>query len=191
MKVINRNAKKLQKITNDILDITKIESRSLRIEKKEVDLYEVISNAIRDCMIETEKQKQNTVILCKCGFNRKLTRKDESIVIEADKHRLNQVLSNLLNNAIKFTDNGSISVTIEKGEKEVVVNVFDEGPGIKSTTFPKLFTKFTVDSARGTGLGLCISKSITEVHGGSILAKSNKGGKGSSFSFSLAPKFHE
>ncbi|MDQ4073698.1 MAG: ATP-binding protein [Thermoproteota archaeon] len=190
MEVINRNAKKLQKITNDILDITKIESHSLRIEKTEFDLYRVIVNAIRDCMIEIEKRKQNTVILCKCDFNRKPANEDESIVIEADKNRINQVLSNLLNNAIKFTDNGSISVTIEKGKEEVVVNVIDEGPGIRSTMFPKLFTKFTTDSASGTGLGLYISKSIIEAHGGRIWAQNNNDGRGATFSFSLPLKLH-
>jgi signal transduction histidine kinase len=185
MEVINRNARKLQKITSDILDITKIEGHALKIEKKDFDLCEIISSTIHDCTVEIEQRGLDIVILCKCDYSGKPNGKEDGFVIEVDKNRISQVLSNLLKNAMKFTDNGAISVTVEKREKEVIVNVIDEGIGIQSTMFPRLFTKFATDSASGTGLGLYISKSIVEAHGGRIWAENNKDGKGATFSFSL------
>jgi two-component system sensor histidine kinase VicK len=119
--------------------------------------------------------------------------KEEEIIIEADRIRLSQVISNLLDNAIKFTkEEGTISVVVEKkkdsnnNNKEVViVSIKDTGSGIDSDIFPRLFEKFVSKSSRGTGLGLFISKSIIEDHGGKIWAENNADGKGATFAFSL------
>src|SRR5215216_6368431 len=119
--------------------------------------------------------------------------KDEERIIEADRTRLSQVISNLLDNAIKFTkEGGTISVVVEKkkdsnnnNNKEVVIVSKDTGSGIDSDIFPRLFEKFTSKSSRGTGLGLFISKSIIEDHGGKIWAENNSDGKGATFAFSL------
>ena len=122
---------------------------------------------------------------------------NNKIIVEADKNRLCQVISNLLNNAIKFTDEGSITVIVgtkkinNNNSNKVIVSIKDTGTGIDSEILPKLFTKFATKSpiAGGTGLGLFISKSIIEMHGGSIWAFNNEDGReegvGSTFTFSL------
>jgi signal transduction histidine kinase len=121
----------------------------------------------------------------------------EDIFVEADKARIGQVISNLLDNAIKSTQkeqkgkSGIIFATLEEhanndeNNKEVIMSIKDTGPGIASEIMPKLFTKFTTRSEKGTGLGLFISKSIIEAHGGKIWAENNKDGRGATFSFSL------
>lgn len=127
----------------------------------------------------------------------------DGIFVEADKGRINQVISNLLSNAIKFTTEGSIIIAIKKNEKqeqeekykeEVIVSITDTGTGIDPEIFPRLFTKFTTKSATtgGTGLGLFVSRSIVEAHGGKIWAKNNKdidGGKGATFFFTLPTRY--
>jgi signal transduction histidine kinase len=208
--IIKRNARRLQKLTNDILDITKIESHRLNLDAIEFDLLETISNTIRDIIIEIEERKKNIVILCKNDFEIKTGQKNKKekaydakgkttvtttapgkskkgIIVKGDEIRISQVLFNLLNNATKFTKEGHISVTVEtnREEKEVIVAVMDTGQGIDDDIFSKLFTKFTTDSANGSGLGLYISKKIIETHGGKIWAQNNKDGNGATFSFSL------
>ena len=119
---------------------------------------------------------------------------NSDLMVEADRDRIDQAVSNLLNNAIKFTSKkgGTISVTTEKRngskndiQEEVVVNVIDTGEGIHHELIPRLFTKFASKSNSGTGLGLYISKNIIESHGGRIWAESNPDGEGATFSFSL------
>jgi signal transduction histidine kinase len=120
----------------------------------------------------------------------------ESIFIEADKGRIYQVIHNLLSNAIKFTnEQGTIIITVTSSRTitdkhydndVVIVKIRDNGKGIDLEILPRLFTKFATKSeAGGTGLGLFISKSIVEAHGGKIWAENNTGGKGATFSFSL------
>jgi signal transduction histidine kinase len=124
------------------------------------------------------------------------TKKNDLLLVFADKGRIAQVFDNILNNAIKFTDEGSISVTISaegrkkkenvNGKQEVIViSVKDTGKGIDPEIMPRLFTKFSTKSFQGTGLGLYISKSIIEAHGGKIWAQNNADGKGATFYFSL------
>jgi signal transduction histidine kinase len=109
------------------------------------------------------------------------------ISVFADRTRINQVISNLLDNAIKFTDKGFIDIIIEKKytENKVNISVKDTGCGIDQIILPKLFSKFATKSKGGTGLGLYISKNIIETHGGQIYANNNKDGKGATFGFSL------
>jgi len=111
----------------------------------------------------------------------------EDILVEADRNRVNQVISNLLNNDIKFTkQEGIISMKAEKKDNEVIISVKDNGRGIDPQIIPRLFTKFATKSETGgTGLGLFISKSIVESHGGRIWAENNTDGKGATFCFSL------
>jgi signal transduction histidine kinase len=109
----------------------------------------------------------------------------KDVFVEADKGRLTQVINNLLSNAIKFTENGLIKIEISQSNTEVVVSVRDAGSGIDPEVFPKLFSKFVTKSDRGTGLGLFISKSIIESHGGRIWAENNQYGPGATFYFSL------
>ena len=125
------------------------------------------------------------------------SKKDINFFVEADRYRLTQVISNLLNNAIKFIkegEGGTVSVTLEKKEEgnnqqEVLVSVKDSGTGIHSDILPRLFSKFATKSEKGTGLGLFISKSIVEAHGGRIWAENNPDGRGATFYFSLPLSF--
>jgi len=115
-------------------------------------------------------------------------------IILADEKRLSQVLGNLITNAIKFTDKGSVTINVKLFNNKVQVDVIDTGTGIKKEDIPKLFTKFfqvqeaATRKTKGTGLGLAISKSIIEAHKGRIWASSKGLGKGSTFSFSLPVK---
>jgi signal transduction histidine kinase len=184
-----RNAKRLQRLTEDILDVTKVETKSLGLKKELFDLNEMIMNAISDSKNQISKENKSDKLTLE------LMDSKESIITEADKGRINQVISNLLNNAIKFTNEGSISISVEKKKdneneekyKEVIISVKDTGTGIDLDIFPRLFTKFATRSAvsGGTGLGLFISKGIVEAHGGRIWAVNNKDGKGATFSFTI------
>ena len=171
------------------MDASKIESHSLKINKEQFDLVEVVSIAIKDQVNQLGKDNKNIVF--SCNFNagnlkeENRNTKDDSIMVKADKNRINQVLSNLLGNAIKFTQDGSISVMIKKNNKEIIVGVRDEGQGINREILPKLFDKFITDSTSGTGLGLYICKNIIEAHDGKIWAENNRTGKGATITFSL------
>lgn len=187
--VIIRNAKRLGRLTQDILDITKIESQSLTLNKEKFNLNQLISDAVED--YRNQLAKENTD-----GKNIQLEIvSNESLWVEADRTRIHQVLSNLLSNAIKFTIEGTISVITERKDNEIFVSVSDVGTGIHSEILPKLFTKFTTKSNTGTGLGLYISKSIVEAHGGRIWAKNNADSNmeqvGATFTFSIPSKINE
>lgn len=181
--VIMRNAKRLQRLSSEILDVSKIESSLLRLSKSSIDLNEKIKTVIND--IENgydDGNKKNVKILFQ---------PNEPITVYVDKDRIYQVLSNLLNNAIKFTENGTVTINIgvnyssNNHDKEVIVTITDTGTGISPEILPKLFSKFVTSSNHGTGLGLFISKGIVEAHGGRIWAENNSSGIGTTFSFSL------
>jgi signal transduction histidine kinase len=188
--VIIRNAKKLGRLSQDILDITKIESQSLLLKKEKFNLNQMILNAVADSKNQITKENKNNNVRLDLVF-----KGDADIYIEADKSRINQVLSNLLVNAIKFTKEGTITITTEKKQESdyynhssrevVVVAIKDSGTGVDPEVLPKLFTKFTSGSQGGTGLGLFISRSIIETHGGKIWGGNNPDGRGATFSFSL------
>jgi signal transduction histidine kinase len=186
LEVTIRNAKRLQRLTEDILDVTKIESHSLNLKKELFNLNDVLTNTIDDITA-------NMVINKERLGHVKLVYQPCDIFIEADKARITQVVSNLLGNAVKFTETntngkgkrGTINVNIEKDDSMAVVSIEDSGTGIDPEIKPRLFDKFASKSYQGTGLGLFISKSIVEAHGGRIWANNNHDGKGATFSFSL------
>lgn len=178
MDVIIRNAKRLHRLTEDILDVTKIESQSLRFKNERLNLTEVIMNVLSEYEGQVKKTQNVTIT----------STAKEDFIVEGDKGRLAQVLSNLLNNAIKFTQEGTIVILAKSinNDNSTIVSVKDTGIGISTETFPRLFEKFvTSKSFEGTGLGLYISKRIIEAHGGSIWAENNSDGKGATFSFTL------
>ena len=186
MEIIMRNARRLQRLTQNILDVTKIENHSLNLNKETFDLNDMISKIVEENTRRIEKTESGKDIKLIHSGNK------ESIVIEADRERLNEVISNLLSNAIKFTKEGTISISEQKrigsknGMQEVIVMVNDTGSGIDSEIMAKLFSKFTTKSEQGTGLGLYISKNIVEAHGGKIWAENNSDGmRGATFTFSL------
>jgi signal transduction histidine kinase len=175
---IIRNAKRLDQLASDILDVTKIESNSLRLNKEEINLNEIITlvvKEIRNLTANNDAGSEKVTI----HYNPK------DIFVVADKGRLTQVLFNLLGNAVKFTEKGNIFVNVEEKADQLVVNIKDTGRGIHSEILPRLFTKFATKSERGTGLGLFISKSIVEAHGGKIWAQNNVNESGATFKFSL------
>ena len=187
---IKRNAERLYKLTQDILDIEKIESRNLKLEKTTFDMNEKINNVIRD-LIPKKNLNYNTKNQQNVKFIFQPTK--EPIMVFADKQRIYQVISNLVKNAFKFIplNDGKIEIILEKiregNEKEFVsVKIRDNGIGIDSQILPRLFQKFTTKpESGGTGLGLYISKSIVEAHGGNIWTENNSDGKGATFRFTF------
>jgi two-component system sensor histidine kinase VicK len=179
LNTIVRNAKRLQRLTEDILDVTRIESQSLKLNIERFNLIDLISTTVQDYKNEIEKTDS------KLKFMHTL-KKEDIILVEGDRNRLNQLFANLLNNAIKFTKKGTIYVSIQKKDNHVIISIKDTGQGIDPQIYPRLFTKFATKSETGgTGLGLFISKSIVEAHGGRIWALTNNDGIGATFAFSL------
>ena len=180
-----RNAKRLKRLADDIVDVTKIESRSLKLNKEQLNLNDLISNIIINYKNIIVKDNKKVKLYFK-PFK-------ENLLVDADKGRIAEVVSNLLSNAIKFTQNGEIFVsTVEKKEDDynhvnyALVTVRDTGDGIDPEILPKIFSKFITKSFEGIGLGLYISKNIIEAHGGKIWAGNNYDeGKGAIFRFTL------
>src|SRR5215467_1998886 len=161
--VIFRNAKRLQRLSENILDVTKIESGTLNLHKERFNIIDFISNLLKEYRPELTMEQNYSV---RFSF-----RPDEKLIlVEADSNRIRQVIYNILCNAIKFTKNVHelvVSITVQKIDNdEVIVNIKDNGSGIDLKILPKLFTKFATKSQTGTGLGMFISKSIIEAHGG-------------------------
>jgi signal transduction histidine kinase len=176
---IMRNARRLVRLASDILDVTRIESKSLLLNKEPFDLDLLIQSVLEDTKnaLRADEERSNQVQI---QYNSR-----GAIQLYADKGRIYQVIYNLLANSVKFTQAGYIRVTIEKNSHGIVVSVADTGKGIDSDIMPRLFTKFSTKSETGTGLGLFICKSIIEAHGGKIWAKNNTDGTGSTFSFTI------
>jgi signal transduction histidine kinase len=187
-----RNAKRLQRLTEDILDVTKIESHSLNLKKESFNLNDVITNVMED-IVANIAQKSHYANLIKLAYQ------PRDIFIEADRTRITQVISNLLSNAVKFTEakvnkeegkvRGIINIDAEKVDdsRQAIVSIKDTGTGIDPEILPRLFEKFATKSYQGTGLGLYICKSIVEAHGGKIWANNGDGmgRQGAIFTFSL------
>lgn len=183
LNIIHKNANRLQLLTEDILDVAKIEAKTLKLNKVEINLNQVIDAAIQDHQKGIIKSgKQLDLIFSKSD--------DNNLMIVADENRIYQVMSNLINNAIRSTSEGFIKIDTSisdngNGKKHITVYVIDTGTGINPEILPQLFTKFSTKSSGGTGLGLFICKSIVEAHGGKIWGYNNVGEKGATFGFSL------
>ena len=178
LNVIMRNARRLQRLSGDILDVSKIESSSLKLSRSPIELNEKIQTVVNDIENRSISERNKNV--------RIIFQPKESVTVHVDRDRIYQVLSNLLSNALKFTKNGRVTINIDHSNKnEVVVTIRDTGTGIPPKLMPNLFSKFVTTSNNGTGLGLFISKGIIEAHGGRIWAENNPDGIGASFSFSL------
>jgi signal transduction histidine kinase len=186
--IISRNSRRLERLANDILDVSRIDTRSLKLNLEEFNIHEMIHHIVAD----TTNQFPNDRV-------RYAIEAEKELVIRADKSKTAQVLSNLLNNAAKFTDEGEIKVSCKMingeaaGEENLQISVSDTGTGIDSSIFPRLFTKFSNKpgmgrSQVGSGLGLYVSKGIVEAHGGRIWAVNNENGKGCTVSISI-PSF--
>lgn len=197
-----KNARRLQKLADSMLDVTRIERHSFPLRKEVFDIRELVSDLVE---LYNTRTPQEDLYVKNEGKGQKSDSKDktttevrilsnpvdrEKIDVMADKGRITQVISNMLDNAIKFTRSGDIYVNlaIERGENghgNITVEVKDEGQGIEPDLLPRIFTKFVSKSELGTGLGLFISKAIIEEHGGKIWAKNNSDGPGAILGFSL------
>jgi two-component system, OmpR family, sensor histidine kinase VicK len=192
VEIIQRNAKRLQTLISNILDVTRIESQTLILNKERFDICNLVSSVLEDYK---DRAKDSNIQLINKNNNN-----NNPIFVEADRDRIVQVLSNLLSNAIKFTNQGEISINLfekiqdnEDRKKEVLVSVTDTGSGINSEIFGRLFSKFASMSYQGTGLGLFICKGIIQAHGGKIWAENNnningegdKSSGGATITFSL------
>jgi signal transduction histidine kinase len=186
---IARNAKRLQRLTDDILDITQIESHSLTVVKEQFNLNDIIMNTIEDILPSKCHHKDGEII--------KLFYQPKDIFVEADKGRMIQVISNLLSNAVKFTKEGSVYIDVKEEENDnhekevVIIKIKDTGIGLDPDILPKLFSKFAKShnqTGGGIGLGLFISRNIIEAHGGRIWAENNTNEKGATFYVILPAK---
>ena len=198
---ILKNAQRLDKLANDILDVTRIENKQLKLNLEQFNLIDLVADIVQDfkennanamTSKETNRSFNSRTELIQLTYEAA----EEFIFVEADKARITRVISNLLSNAIKFTKSGLISVKCRREyqtdennnavhRENAIITIKDTGSGISPGILPRLFTKFATTSNSGTGLGLFISKNIIEAHGGRIWAGNNQNESGASFSFSL------
>jgi signal transduction histidine kinase len=190
LEVVVRNANRLKRLTDNILDVTRIESKKLRLNREEFDISQVALSVIE----EYNKINQNKdVPYTNITFVGDLENSEPGhMKVKGDLNRITEVISNLIDNSLKYTRDGTINVKVKRHNGELIVSISDTGTGIDPQIFPKLFRKFASTSSLdygdgGTGLGLYISKSIVEAHNGRIWAENNSGGggRGATFSFSL------
>ena len=189
IEMIARNARRLQKLSEEILEIARIESNSLTLHKSLFNLKDVLILLVQDCRQQIQMDgREVKVIYQQLDY--------DDVKVYADKERIMQVLGNLLSNALKFTKQGTITIYAEQSNNDknqlLTVKVTDTGLGIDPALLLRLFTKFATKSDKGTGLGLYISKSIVEAHGGKIWAENNTDGRGATFTFTLPiQKLHQ
>jgi signal transduction histidine kinase len=187
IKGIIYNAKRLDQLAGNILEGAKIENQTLQLDYGQFNLKDILTDIIDD---------YNNLLTIKESKDVKLRYEPKDILIVADKVRVGRVISNLLNNAIKFTSKGEITISVielkdnnndddDDGNGEIQVNIKDTGTGMSPAILPKLFSKFVSTDSGGTGLGLFVSRNIVEAHGGKIQAQNNDDGIGAMFSFTI------
>jgi two-component system, OmpR family, sensor histidine kinase VicK len=180
-----RNADRLYTLISDLLDVTRLEIGVLKLIKSEFNLTNIVREITNDMKKKTYLSTKDNVEV-KVKPNIKSIFPSSPIMVHADRERIAQVIINLLNNAMKFTNSGIITVSIKPAVHNFIrVSIKDTGKGIDSEIQPKLFQKFSAMSDKGIGLGLFISKNIIEAHGGSITGKNNNHARGATFSFTL------
>jgi signal transduction histidine kinase len=190
--IVIRNAKRLQRLVEDVLDVTRIEGHSLDIKKEVFSINDTITSILQEYRSQIERNNNE-----KYNQFPEISFQPEKagVYVQADKGRITQVISNLIDNAIKFApqQNGKLDIVVAGNDSDnseelsgnVIVSVKDNGTGIDPEIMPKLFSKFATKSFSGTGLGLYVSKNIIEAHGGKIWAENNNDGNGATFYFSL------
>ncbi|HJR84961.1 MAG TPA: HAMP domain-containing sensor histidine kinase [Nitrososphaeraceae archaeon] len=175
---IIRNAKRLDRLAADILDVTNIEGKSLKLNKSTFDINEILSELVTEYSRQIENDQSK-------GKRVKILYEPIHVRIFADRYRITQVISNIINNAIKFTEQGSITIEVTMISDELRIKITDTGKGIDKEIVNRLFDKFVSRSEQGTGLGLFISKNIMKSHGGTITGFNNENGTGATFVFTL------
>lgn len=174
--IVIRNAERLQQLAEDILDVTRIESKTLQLNFENISLTNLLSEIVTEFRGQIDRRGIDIKIILESPGD---------INIEVDKSRISQVVSNLVTNAMRFTKHGNIILNVSKNGNEIIISVQDTGQGIDPEVVRRLFTKFATKSITGTGLGLFISKSIVEAHGGIIRGENNKNGIGATFNLTL------
>jgi signal transduction histidine kinase len=181
------NAKRLDQLAGNILEGAKIENQTLQLDYGQFNLKDILTDIIDD---------YNNLLTIKESKDVKLLYEPKDMLIVADKVRVGRVISNLLNNAIKFTSKGEITISVidlkdnnndddDDGNGEIQVDIKDTGTGLSPAILPKLFSKFVSTDSGGTGLGLFVSRNIVEAHGGKIQAQNNDDRIGAMFSFTI------
>lgn len=178
--MVVRNAKRLEKLAADILEVTRIESQRLELHKETINMNEKVRNVITDAKSFVPADKKVDIVF---------EPTKEPLMVNADRSKLFEVLSNLVRNSIRFVeDDGRVEVKLRKSDDgtAAIISVVDNGRGIAPEIMPRLFQKFTSSfEMGGTGLGLYISKAVVEAHGGTIWAENNRDGRGATFTFTL------
>jgi signal transduction histidine kinase len=188
MEIIIKNSKRLQKLSEEILDAARIESRTLSLNLEIFDIISVMHTMIRDYVRHIDGNNVSIKFFhenAEIDLNLDIDKQKRSLLVYADKNRIHQVLSNILINSIKFTKKGNIDVDVRRGDNRIFIRIKDSGPGIDKEILPRLFDKFITGSPSGTGLGLYICKNIVEAHGGTIWAENSDESEGAAFTFTL------
>lgn len=193
IEAIQRNARRLNTLIKNILDVTKIEGNKLILYKEKFNLNDLLILILDDYKEHLKKPPHHSKGIKLLYELHNQTNKDTAALVYADKERITQVITNLLDNAIKFSqDNGIIKIilkimdeSLEGKSGQIDISIKNTGIGISEEIMPRLFKKFSTKSFQGTGLGLYISRSIIESHGGQIFAENNKNGKGATFLFNI------
>ena len=178
---IYNSANRLLDMINDILDLSKLENKSIPVHKKKIDLKNFLYDYVAGIKIQADSQKLKTLAIIENDVPKQIT---------VDKTKLLQILNNLFGNALKYTKKGEIGLRVSRNQNKVVFSVFDSGVGIPQKDLEKVFERFyQVDSSnrkkhKGTGLGLSIVKNLVEIMRGSISVYSTQG-KGTCFIFEL------
>lgn len=185
LETIMRNARRLHRLTENMLDVSKIQSGSLNMRRECFNLKDVITNNLDNTiLIENDIYSSS-----KERINVRIYYQPQDGFVEGDRDRISQVVHNLVNNAFKFSrDGGNITISSKVEDNKIVVSVKDTGQGIDPEILPKLFSKFEANAFSGIGLGLYICKNIVEMHGGRIWAQNNNfinRENGATFYFSL------
>ncbi len=182
LETIERNAKAQARLVEDILDVSRMISGKLTLHTTQVDIASVASAAI-DATRLAAKSKN---IQLRVSFE------STALLVCGDADRLQQMIWNLISNAIKFTDDGGrVNVSLERRDSRVVIRVADNGPGIRKEFLPYVFERFrqadgaSTRSHNGLGLGLALVKHLAELHGGTVAVASEGEGKGSTFTVEL------
>ena len=180
VEVVKRNADRLLALTNDLLDIQRMETGKLTLKLQDVDVRDLI----RKCVDEIQP------ILGQKHQHLQLQIPNEPRMVQADPLRLEQVIMNLLNNATKFTpEGGQITIQVKDVNKHIEIGVRDTGIGIGPQDLTRVFEPFAaIDKPsyfKGTGLGLSLTKMLVKAHGGSISASSSGAKQGATFTFTL------
>jgi signal transduction histidine kinase/CheY-like chemotaxis protein len=178
LNVIDRQLQQMTRLIDDLLDVSRITRNTLELRKERLDLAEILQVAVETSRPLIEEAGQAFVV----------TPSPEPIVLDADPIRLAQVISNLLNNAAKYTERGGhVWLTAKRQESDAVVTVRDTGIGIPAGTLPHIFEMFMQGdqpldrSQSGLGIGLTLAKRVVDLHGGTITAHSDGAGRGSAF----------